>query len=158
FGIEGSEDPSDFFGCPPGRVLSCRESEVPCNAMHVGVDWDEEDRRRKGPDAEVDAICGSDHPTEIEKETLATAAWSGIAHEMQERAAVRSSTQLVRETSERFSQIAARRFHVGLKRKSETPELPLNSRSSEEHVGDVPTCVGPMDEPLKQANERALRP
>ena len=89
-----------LFGGAPAGVVALGEPEVLGDAVHVRVDRDDQARGRDGPEAEVDAVGGADHPAQVEEETLHGAPGARIGHEMAERARRARSAEPVSEAGE----------------------------------------------------------
>ena len=72
-GVEASQCCRDFLGRLPGYVLPPREAQICRQLVNVRVDRNQEDPRRNGPEAQVDAVARADHPPQVEKQALAAA-------------------------------------------------------------------------------------
>lgn len=80
--IESPKHRRDLFGSGPRGRPAIREAEVSADAVNVGVYGDDQRRRGDGPEAEVDPVGRTDHPSCIEHQSLAGAARPRIADQM----------------------------------------------------------------------------
>lgn len=74
--------------------------------MDVRVDGNHELRRSDAPEAEVDAVGGANHPARVEKEALAGASRTGVAHEVTQASTARVAAKRIGETGEAFPKVS----------------------------------------------------
>ena len=155
-GIELAQLGRDFLGSRPTRGSSAGQSEIARDSMNVGVDRDDEVRRRNGPETEVDPVGRPNHPSGVEDQALARAAGARVAHEMTHAAIGRRSAKRVRELGETFAKHTPIGMMIARERFAERAVLPVKSPRMEQHRCDVLAAIDPMYEALEQMLQLGL--
>ena len=73
--------------------------------MDVCIDRDHELGGCNGPEAEVDAVRGANHPTRVENEALACASGTRIADQVAQAATGRVASKRIGKTRQAFSKV-----------------------------------------------------
>lgn len=146
--IEPSKRNGNLLGRGPTGRPPARQTKIASNPMNVGVDGNHELRWRDGPQAEIDAVRGSDHPPRVKDQPLAGAAGARIADQVTGTAVACVSAKCVGETSEALAKIS--RLSVKRdERSTERPMLTEQSARAGQHAGQVCPAVDAVSEPSK---------
>ena len=154
-GIELSEPARDLLCGDPACGAAARQTEVPADAMDVGVDGNDELGGRHRPEPEIHAIGGSDHPTGVEDQPLAGASGPRVADEVSRASVSCISTNDVCKTGEALAKVAL----LSMKRGESLPEgpvVPEKGAGSAKHACDVLPPIDPVYEAGEPSLERLL--
>jgi hypothetical protein len=151
--VELAKRGRDLFGGGPGCGATIGEAEIAADAMDVRVHRDHELRGRNRPEAEIDAVRGTNHPPGIEDESLARTSGAGVADQVTQAATVGVSAKRVGETGQPLPEIPVASLVEVDKGVAEGLVLAEQLPGSREHRRQVLSPVDAVNEPPKAAIE-----
>ena len=148
-GIELAELGRDFLCGSPTRSSTVRQTQVAADAMDVRIDRDHELGGPHRPEAQVDPIRGTDHPTGVEQQAFAGTSRPRITDQVPHASISRVATNLVRKTREAFSQAPAEEMK-GSEGSSQRSVASKKGAGSRKHPSEVLPPVDPVNDTLEQ--------
>jgi hypothetical protein len=123
--------------------------------MDVRIDRDHELGGPHRPEAQVDAVRGTDHPTGVEEQAFAGAPCPRITDQVPHASISRVATNLVRKTREALSEAPAEGMKGG-EGGSQRSMAPKKGARSRKHPSEVLPPVDPVNDTAEQKAKRWL--
>ncbi len=155
--VEAAKHSGDVFGRGPGGGFSIGKAQVSADAVHVGVDRNEQDGGRNGPEPEIDPVGGTYHPSRVEQQPLAGTARARITDEVPKTAVAPWAAKRVRKVRKGLSEVAIASGVKVLEGLAETAVPAEQSPRTAEQDGQMLATVDPMHKAI-EASAKLRKP